>query len=59
MTNFLISRWVCEDFVDIRKAMEGSNYLLTYDIKSYETRTAICERYNKAVDIMIERVKKS
>ena len=44
------SRFVCEDFPLVKEAMDGSRYLVTYDIKSYETMTAICERYNKAVD---------
>ena len=38
--------------------MEESNYLRTYDIKSYETMTAISERYNKAVDKLVESVSK-
>ena len=49
-------RWVCEDNPDIKEAMEGSQYLTTYDIKSYETMTAICERYNKAVDKHVKSV---
>ena len=36
--------------------MEGSHYVTTYDIKSYETMTAISERYNKAVDKLVESV---
>ena len=46
------------DNPSIEQAMEGSNYLRTYDIKSYETMTAISERYNKAVDKFIESVRK-
>ncbi len=49
-------RWVCEDFPDIRKAMAGSNYLTTYDIKNHEVMSSIAERYNKAVDKIVERV---
>ena len=37
---------------------EGPNYLQTYDIKSYETMTAITEKYNKAVDKLVESVSK-
>lgn len=44
---------MCEDFPEIQTAMEDSKYLSQYDIKSYETMTAICERYNKAVDQML------
>lgn len=49
-------RWVCEDNRFVREAMEGSNYLNKYDITSYETMTAICNRYNKAVDAYLASV---
>ena len=46
------------DNATVEQAMEGSNYLTTYDIKSYETMTAISERFNKAVDKLVESVSK-
>ena len=51
-------RYVCMDNATVEQAMEGSNYLTTYDIKSYETMTAISERFNKAVDKLVESVSK-
>jgi hypothetical protein len=47
---------VCEDIPEIRKAMEISHYLTTYDIKSYEKMTAITQCYNKAVDKFVAAV---
>ena len=54
----LYYRFVCHDHPTVEEAMEGSNYLRSYDIKSYETMTAISERYNKAVDKLVESVSK-
>ena len=53
---FHFFRFVCADNPSIDQAMEGSHYVTTYDIKSYETMTAISERYNKAVDKLVESV---
>eukprot|EP00094_Tigriopus_californicus_P012014 TCALIF_11608-PA protein Name:"Similar to gpp Histone-lysine N-methyltransferase, H3 lysine-79 specific (Drosophila melanogaster)" AED:0.09 eAED:0.09 QI:0/0.58/0.46/0.92/0.41/0.46/13/0/1642 len=43
-------RWVCVDHPCIEDAMQDSDYYTKYDSKSFENMTAICNRYNKAVD---------
>lgn len=46
-------RWVCEDFPELKLAME--NYVLhDYDTKSYESMKTLCEKYNRAIDSVLQ-----
>ncbi|XP_023228759.1 uncharacterized protein LOC111629121 [Centruroides sculpturatus] len=48
-------RWVCEDFPELKLAME--NYVLhDYDTKSYESMKTLCEKYNRAIDSVLQLV---
>ncbi|XP_035229778.1 histone-lysine N-methyltransferase, H3 lysine-79 specific-like [Stegodyphus dumicola] len=48
-------RWVCEDFPEIKLAME--NYVLhDYDTKSYESMKKLCDKYNRAIDGVVNLV---
>ncbi|XP_078658462.1 uncharacterized protein LOC144903875 isoform X4 [Branchiostoma floridae x Branchiostoma belcheri] len=46
-------RWVCEDFPELKLAMEN-NVLLDYDTKSYESMKTICDKYNRAIDATLQ-----
>ncbi|XP_066299101.1 histone-lysine N-methyltransferase, H3 lysine-79 specific-like isoform X1 [Branchiostoma lanceolatum] len=46
-------RWVCEDFPELKLAMEN-NVLLDYDTKSYESMRTICDKYNRAIDATLQ-----
>ncbi|XP_054708886.1 uncharacterized protein LOC129218593 [Uloborus diversus] len=46
-------RWVCEDFPELKLAME--NYVLhDYDTKSYESMKKLCDKYNRAIDSILQ-----
>eukprot|EP00058_Branchiostoma_floridae_P017012 XP_002602500.1 hypothetical protein BRAFLDRAFT_93807 [Branchiostoma floridae] len=49
-------RWVCEDFPELKLAMEN-NVLLDYDTKSYESMKTICDKYNRAIDATLQLVR--
>ncbi|XP_032243303.2 histone-lysine N-methyltransferase, H3 lysine-79 specific isoform X2 [Nematostella vectensis] len=46
-------RWVCEDFPELKLAVE--NYVLSsFDPESYESMSKLCERYNRAIDGILQ-----
>lgn len=46
-------RWVCEDFPELKLAVE--NYVLRdFDPQSYESMAKLCERYNRAIDGILQ-----
>ncbi|KAG8175660.1 hypothetical protein JTE90_024407 [Oedothorax gibbosus] len=46
-------RWVCEDFPELKLAME--NYVLhDYDTKSYESMKKLCDKFNRAIDSILQ-----
>ena len=45
-----IFRWVCEDFPELKTALEVNNILTDCDLKSYESLRGLCDRYNRAID---------
>ncbi|GFR33588.1 histone-lysine N-methyltransferase, H3 lysine-79 specific [Trichonephila clavata] len=46
-------RWVCEDFPELKLAME--HYVLhDYDTKSYESMKKLCDKYNRAIDSILQ-----
>ncbi|XP_050423651.1 histone-lysine N-methyltransferase, H3 lysine-79 specific isoform X2 [Adelges cooleyi] len=46
-------KWVCEDFPDMKIPLEN-NILCDYDTKSYESMKTLCDRFNKAIDSMVQ-----
>ena len=48
-------RWVCEDFPELKQAMEN-NVLNDYDGMNYESMKALCDRYNRAIDSILQLV---
>jgi H3 lysine-79-specific histone-lysine N-methyltransferase len=46
-------RWVCHDVPELKSAME--NYVLNeYDTKSYESMKSLCDKYNRAIDSILQ-----
>ncbi|XP_067129962.1 uncharacterized protein [Centruroides vittatus] len=46
-------RWVCEDFPELKLAME--NYVLNdYDTRSFESMKTLCDKYNRAIDSVLQ-----
>ncbi|XP_041356679.1 histone-lysine N-methyltransferase, H3 lysine-79 specific-like isoform X1 [Gigantopelta aegis] len=46
-------RWVCEDIPELKLAME--NYVLQdIDTKSFQSMKCLCEKYNKAIDSVLQ-----
>ncbi|XP_076042508.1 DOT1 like histone lysine methyltransferase grappa [Oratosquilla oratoria] len=46
-------RWVCEDIPELKRAMEV-NILSDYDTRSYESMKQLCDKYNRAVDSILQ-----
>eukprot|EP00106_Octopus_bimaculoides_P016889 XP_014784331.1 PREDICTED: histone-lysine N-methyltransferase, H3 lysine-79 specific-like [Octopus bimaculoides] len=46
-------RWACEDFPDLKEVLENQ-ILQDYDSKSYESMKSLCDRYNKAIDSILQ-----
>ncbi|KAL3210258.1 hypothetical protein MRX96_037304 [Rhipicephalus microplus] len=46
-------RWVCEDFPELKAAMEN-HVLNDYDTKSYESMRTLCDKYNRAIDSFLQ-----
>uniref|UniRef100_A0A2R5L708 Histone-lysine N-methyltransferase, H3 lysine-79 specific n=1 Tax=Ornithodoros turicata TaxID=34597 RepID=A0A2R5L708_9ACAR len=46
-------RWVCEDFPELKLAMEN-HVLHDYDTKSYESMKTLCDKYNRAIDSVLQ-----
>ncbi|XP_042876081.1 histone-lysine N-methyltransferase, H3 lysine-79 specific-like isoform X10 [Penaeus japonicus] len=48
-------RWVCEDIPELKRAMEV-NILSDYDTRSYESMRQLCDKYNRAIDSILQLV---
>ncbi|XP_067001599.2 histone-lysine N-methyltransferase, H3 lysine-79 specific [Anabrus simplex] len=46
-------RWVCDDFPELKLPMEN-NILSDYDTRSYESMKNLCDRYNRAIDSIVQ-----
>nr|XP_039259776.1 uncharacterized protein LOC120336220 isoform X1 [Styela clava] len=46
-------RWVCEDYPDLKMAME-KHILADYDTKNYESMKELCDKYNRAMDSILQ-----
>lgn len=55
INDFLLHRHVSEDFPELQAAMEN-NILKDYDTKSYESMKGLCDRYNRAIDSILQLV---
>ncbi|XP_071953003.1 uncharacterized protein [Antedon mediterranea] len=47
-------RWVCEEIPELKLAMQRNQVLSDYDTKSYESMHSLCERYNRAIDAILQ-----
>ncbi|KAG8292491.1 hypothetical protein J6590_037621 [Homalodisca vitripennis] len=47
--------WVCEDFPELKLPLEN-NILSDYDTKSYDSMRSLCDRFNRAIDSMVQLV---
>ncbi|XP_021930748.1 histone-lysine N-methyltransferase, H3 lysine-79 specific-like isoform X3 [Zootermopsis nevadensis] len=45
--------WVCDDFPELKLPMEN-NILADYDTRSYESMKGLCDRYNRAIDSIVQ-----
>ncbi|XP_046998857.1 histone-lysine N-methyltransferase, H3 lysine-79 specific isoform X1 [Schistocerca americana] len=46
-------RWVCEDLPELKLPLEN-NILCDYDTRSYESMKNLCDRYNRAIDSIVQ-----
>jgi hypothetical protein len=46
---------VCEDFPELKLPMENK-ILADYDTRSYDSMKGLCDRYNRAIDSIIQLV---
>ncbi|XP_071522598.1 histone-lysine N-methyltransferase, H3 lysine-79 specific isoform X2 [Panulirus ornatus] len=46
-------RWVCEDIPELKRAMEV-NILSDYDTRSYDSMRQLCDKYNRAIDSVLQ-----
>ncbi|KAJ8673459.1 hypothetical protein QAD02_004721 [Eretmocerus hayati] len=46
-------RWVCEDLPDLKLPLKN-NVLCNYDTKDFESMKNLCDRFNKAIDTMVQ-----
>ncbi|XP_077980944.1 uncharacterized protein LOC144436120 isoform X3 [Glandiceps talaboti] len=46
-------RWVCEEIPELKFAMEKF-VLNDYDVKSFESMSTLCEKYNRAIDGILQ-----
>ncbi|ESO86662.1 hypothetical protein LOTGIDRAFT_220459 [Lottia gigantea] len=47
-------RWVCADYPELKIALEKTACINDYDIKSYESMKNICDKYNRAIDSILQ-----
>ncbi|XP_033103576.1 histone-lysine N-methyltransferase, H3 lysine-79 specific-like isoform X2 [Anneissia japonica] len=47
-------RWVCEEIPELKLAIQRNQVLSDYDTKSYESMHSLCERYNRAIDAILQ-----
>lgn len=48
-------RWVCEDLPDLKLPLEN-NILVNYDTRDYESMKGLCDRFNRAIDSVVQLV---
>ena len=48
-------RWVCEDLPDLKLPLEN-NILCNYDTRDYESMKNLCDRFNRAIDSLVQLV---
>ncbi|XP_011860391.1 PREDICTED: histone-lysine N-methyltransferase, H3 lysine-79 specific isoform X2 [Vollenhovia emeryi] len=46
-------RWVCEDLPDLKLPLEN-NVLCDYDPRDYESMKSLCDRFNRAIDSLVQ-----
>ncbi|XP_017758747.1 PREDICTED: histone-lysine N-methyltransferase, H3 lysine-79 specific isoform X1 [Eufriesea mexicana] len=46
-------RWVCEDLPDLKLPLEN-NILCDYDTRDYESMKNLCDRFNRAIDSLVQ-----
>uniref|UniRef100_A0A1B6E1Y7 Histone-lysine N-methyltransferase, H3 lysine-79 specific n=1 Tax=Clastoptera arizonana TaxID=38151 RepID=A0A1B6E1Y7_9HEMI len=49
-------KWVCEDFPELKLPLEN-NILSDYNTKSYDSMKMLCDRFNRAIDSMVQMSK--
>lgn len=49
-------RWVCEDLPDLKLPLEN-NILCNYDPRDYESMKSLCDRFNRAIDSLVQLVR--
>lgn len=49
-------RWVCEDLPDLKLPLEN-NILCDYDPRDYESMKSLCDRFNRAIDSLVQLVR--
>ncbi|KAK3908660.1 Histone-lysine N-methyltransferase, H3 lysine-79 specific, partial [Frankliniella fusca] len=45
--------WVCEDHPELEFALKN-NILSDYDTRSFESMKALCDKYNRAIDSIVQ-----
>ncbi|KAK6624550.1 Histone-lysine N-methyltransferase, H3 lysine-79 specific [Polyplax serrata] len=48
-------RWVCEDIPELKLPLEN-NILADYDTRSYDSMRSLCDRFNRAIDSIVQLV---
>ncbi|KAF3423108.1 hypothetical protein E2986_06738 [Frieseomelitta varia] len=46
-------RWVCEDLPDLKLPLEN-NILCDYDTRDYESMKNLCDKFNRAIDSLVQ-----
>ncbi|KAI4481422.1 hypothetical protein M0804_009542 [Polistes exclamans] len=46
-------RWVCDDLPDLKLPLEN-NVLCNYDTRDYESMKSLCDRFNRAIDSLVQ-----
>ncbi|KAL0132967.1 hypothetical protein PUN28_000591 [Cardiocondyla obscurior] len=46
-------RWVCEDLPDLKLPLEN-NVLCNYNPRDYESMKSLCDRFNRAIDSLVQ-----
>ncbi|XP_034942950.1 histone-lysine N-methyltransferase, H3 lysine-79 specific isoform X2 [Chelonus insularis] len=46
-------RWVCDDLPDLKLPLEN-NILTDYDPRDYESMKSLCDRFNRAIDSLVQ-----
>ncbi|KAK0181553.1 hypothetical protein PV327_003828 [Microctonus hyperodae] len=46
-------RWVCDDLPDLKLPLEN-NILQNYDTRNYDSMKSLCDRFNRAIDSLVQ-----